>query len=107
MVATGWKGGTYGVRVGRENAARYFNRSWTEIEVLIDGHLSRIRASPHLLGRLPRVSGQGDPAVVSAKEHCALAVSSTSAVGSHFNGREPLFTLALTLLSTQIGLINR
>jgi hypothetical protein len=35
--------------------------------------------------------------VVSAKEDCALAVSSTSNVGSHFIGRQPLFTVALTL----------
>jgi hypothetical protein len=37
MLATGWKGGTYGVWVGPENAARYFNRSWTHIHVLING----------------------------------------------------------------------
>jgi hypothetical protein len=39
MKATGWKGGTYGIRVGKENAKRYFDRSWNTIQVDIDGRV--------------------------------------------------------------------
>ena len=35
--------------------------------------------------------------MVSAGEDCALAASSASEIGSHFVGRQPLFTVALTL----------
>jgi hypothetical protein len=40
MQATGWQNGSgyYGIRVGKKNAATYFDKSWTSIEVEIDGH---------------------------------------------------------------------
>ncbi len=37
MIVTGWRGGTYGVRIGKRNVRTYFDRSWNEIEVEIDG----------------------------------------------------------------------
>ena len=37
MIATGWKGGTYGIRVGTANAKTYFDRNWQSIHVEIDG----------------------------------------------------------------------
>lgn len=42
MKATGWQngnGGTLGIRVGAANAKEYFDKSWTAIEVEIDGTL--------------------------------------------------------------------
>ncbi len=38
MKATGWKGSTYGIRVGKQNAEHYFDRRWKTIEVEIAGH---------------------------------------------------------------------
>src|SRR5437899_6696560 len=40
MKASGWKsgeGGTYGIRVGKENAKKFFDPAWSTIEVEIDG----------------------------------------------------------------------
>ena len=37
MRATGWKGGTYGVRVGQQNAAKFFRKNWSGIIVEIGG----------------------------------------------------------------------
>ena len=37
MKATVWRGGTYGIRVGRANARRYFQRDWNSIVLEIDG----------------------------------------------------------------------
>lgn len=37
MRATAWKGGTYGVRVGRANADKYFSKRIRTIEVQIGG----------------------------------------------------------------------
>jgi hypothetical protein len=39
MTATGWKGGSYGVRVGHSNAEKYFSKGWTSISVEIDRQL--------------------------------------------------------------------
>jgi hypothetical protein len=41
MRASGWKGGTYGIRVGRENANKYFPKNWTEFFVEFDGRAHR------------------------------------------------------------------
>jgi hypothetical protein len=37
MEAKARRGGTYGIRVGKENAERYFSKKWANIEVDIDG----------------------------------------------------------------------
>ncbi len=37
MKVKAWKGGTYGIRVGRSNARDYFNPDWDTIEVEING----------------------------------------------------------------------
>jgi hypothetical protein len=37
MRASGWKGGTYGIRVGRENANKYFPKTWIGFHVEFDG----------------------------------------------------------------------
>ena len=51
MKATGWQnsGGTYGVRVGAANASEYFDKSWTAIEVEIDGQFHSLA---HLIDEL-------------------------------------------------------
>ena len=37
MRVTAWKGGTYGIRVGNDNARRHFPKHWDAINVEIDG----------------------------------------------------------------------
>jgi hypothetical protein len=40
MVVTAWKGGSYGIRVGRGNFRKHFPPDWKFIEVGIDGNLT-------------------------------------------------------------------
>ncbi|HST63312.1 MAG TPA: hypothetical protein VLK84_31670 [Longimicrobium sp.] len=44
MIANAWSNGgnTYGIRVGPKNRDAFFDQSWTEIEVEIEGEFHRI-----------------------------------------------------------------
>jgi len=60
MKANGWqngKGGTYGIRVGAENASKYFDRAWTSIEVEIDGHRHSFALSEKFWATCPEFRG--------------------------------------------------
>ena|SRR5438270_9453786 len=57
MTASGWKGELYGVRVGKENAAKFFNRSWPSIEVEMDGEVHRFRLSKTFWTTCPEFRG--------------------------------------------------
>ncbi len=46
MVVKGWKGGGYGIRVGRRNVRKHFVPDWKIIEVVIDGQ-------PHIFHLTP------------------------------------------------------
>jgi hypothetical protein len=37
MVCSVWKGGTFGLRIGKANVHQYFQRNWASIVVIIDG----------------------------------------------------------------------
>ncbi len=37
MEAKAWRGGTFGIRVGRKNAEKYFDKKWRNIEVEVNG----------------------------------------------------------------------
>jgi hypothetical protein len=37
MICSAWKGGTFGIRVGKANVHKYFQRNWASIVVIIDG----------------------------------------------------------------------
>ena len=52
-----WKGATYGVRVGNENARRFFDKSWANIEVKIDGEFHVFRLSPTFWTTCPEFRG--------------------------------------------------
>jgi len=39
MKVSAWKGGTYGIRVGKENAHKHFSKNNRTIEVEIDGEI--------------------------------------------------------------------
>ena len=57
MQAVTWKGGTYGVRVGKENARRFFDGSWISIQVKIDGTFHAFRLSPTFWTTCPEFRG--------------------------------------------------
>jgi len=57
MTATGWKGGTYGVRVGKRNAVRYFSTHWKNISVEIDGHFYNFNLSEKFWTTCPEFRG--------------------------------------------------
>lgn len=58
MEARTWKGGTYGVRVGKENARRFFDKSWAKIEVKIDEKFHPFRLSPTFWTTCPEFRGE-------------------------------------------------
>ena len=37
MVVSTWKGGTYGIRIGKTNVREYFDADWRDIAVECDG----------------------------------------------------------------------
>jgi hypothetical protein len=39
MKATGWKGGTFGIRVSKKDAAEYFSPYWELVQIEIDGQI--------------------------------------------------------------------
>jgi hypothetical protein len=57
MEAKAWRGGTYGIRVGRENAERYFSKKWPNIEVDIDGQFHSFRLSGTFWATCPEFRG--------------------------------------------------
>lgn len=57
MIATTWRAATYGVRVGRENAQRFFARGWTLIEVKIEGQFHVFSLSPTFWTKCPEFRG--------------------------------------------------
>ncbi len=57
MKATGWKGGTYGIRVGKENAMKYFDKTWSSIEVEIDGEFFSFNLSEKFWTTYPEFRG--------------------------------------------------
>lgn len=58
MIVSAWKGGTYGIRVGRANAYRYFNKEWSDIEVEIDGMYFSFALSSTFWSTCPEFRGK-------------------------------------------------
>jgi hypothetical protein len=64
MEARAWRGGndkTYGIRVGVSNRDRFFDRSWTEIEVEIDSKTHRFNLTPGFWRDCPEFRDRGTP----------------------------------------------
>lgn len=61
MEASAWSSsrGTFGIRVGIKNRDRHFKRSWTEIEVEIDGHSYRFSLTPGFWNKCPEFRDSG------------------------------------------------
>jgi hypothetical protein len=65
MQASAWSngGGTYGIRVGFANRDAFFDESWTEIEVEIDGHFCHFGLTDGFWNQCPEFRDSGDPVV--------------------------------------------
>jgi len=57
MIVSAWQGGTYGIRVGRENAQKWFSKEWTSIDVEIDGRMYTFALSPTFWTTCPEFRG--------------------------------------------------
>lgn len=55
MKATGWRGNTYGVRVGQANAVKFFSRGWKTVDVEVGGTFHTIRLSPSFWEKCPEL----------------------------------------------------
>ena len=61
MEVSGWSNGrgTYGIRVGFPNRAAFFDKSWSEIEVEIDGQFHRFQLRDSFWNRCPEFRDSG------------------------------------------------
>lgn len=57
MKAKAWKGGTFGIRVGRGNARRFFVPKRRFVEIEMDGHLYSFHLSDTFWTTCPEVRG--------------------------------------------------
>ncbi len=75
MEARGWTngGGTFGIRVGAANRMRHFNRSWTEIEVEIDGRAYPFKITAGFWNRCPEFRDSGTVVRDWLQKHGALS----------------------------------
>src|SRR5262245_2230007 len=57
MKVTGWKGGTYGVRISSADVSRYFDPSWPSVVVELDGEAHTFSLSPAFWRRCAEIRG--------------------------------------------------
>ena len=58
MDATAWKGETYGVRVGDRNRDQFFDPSWKQVEIEIDGQSHVLKLSKGFWHKCPEIRGK-------------------------------------------------
>ncbi len=58
MEVSAWKAATYGIRIGRENAEKYFPKIWTDVEVEINGVCHCFALSPKFWTKCPEIRGK-------------------------------------------------
>jgi hypothetical protein len=65
MQASAWNDGasTYGIRVGLPNRDAYFDPTWTEIEVEIDGQSHLFALTPGFWQQCPEFRDRGSPVI--------------------------------------------
>jgi hypothetical protein len=65
MDASAWSngGGTYGIRVGFPNRHKFFDESWAEIEVEIDGVVQRFGLTDGFWHHCPEFRDKGAPVI--------------------------------------------
>src|SRR2546422_1595459 len=71
MQASAWHdgGSTYGIRVGTPNRQKFFDPSWTEIEVEIDGQSHRFALTASFWNHCPEFRDRGTP-IIRDWLHC-------------------------------------
>ena len=57
MKATAWKGGCYGIRVGRQNARNHFPTHWSTIDVSIARQVHTFSLTPTFWTTCPKFRG--------------------------------------------------
>lgn len=67
MQVVTWKGGTHGIRVGKENAQKFFDKSWASIQVKIDGTFHAFGLSPTFWTTCPEFRGGPIPRWLKSK----------------------------------------
>jgi len=59
MIVSAWKGGgSYGIRVGNDNAHRFFDKSWNHIEVKVGSIFYKFKLSPTFWSTCPEFRGK-------------------------------------------------
>jgi len=58
MRVSAWKGGTYGIYVGKANAAKYFKKKWNNVLVVIDGSFYCFILSRTFWKKCPEIRGR-------------------------------------------------
>jgi hypothetical protein len=58
MEVTAWKGGTYGIRVGKNNVRQYFVSGTKSVDVEIDGHVYAFPLSSTFWTTCPEFRGK-------------------------------------------------
>jgi hypothetical protein len=90
MKATGWRGNTYGVRVGQANAVKFFSRKWKTVDIEVDGTFHTIPLSPGFLGEVSRTSERAVWPVVHPARTRTVAHAKTAAPGADAIKPKPL-----------------
>ena len=57
MNVTGWRGATYGIRAGKQNAATFFDKKWDSVEIEIDAEVKTFNLSPKFWTTCPELRG--------------------------------------------------
>jgi hypothetical protein len=55
MTCSAWKGGTFGIRVGKANVHKYFQKNWSSIVVIIDGRTHLFNLSKTFWNNCPEI----------------------------------------------------
>lgn len=59
MKASTWKAGDlFGIRVGKENAEKYFKKEWSDVEIKIDDKFHRFKLKPIFWTTCPEFRGE-------------------------------------------------
>jgi hypothetical protein len=58
MTVKAWKGGSYGIRVGKPNPLKYFPLSWKTIKVIMDGRTHTFNLSKRFWTTCPEFRGK-------------------------------------------------
>ena len=97
MRASAWKGGssaspTYGIRVGSANRDQFFDSSWAEIEVEIDGQFHTFALRPGFWNKCPEFRDRSSRGIRDwlRKHHTLKWPTGAAARGTDSAGRQPV-----------------